>query len=269
MLGTLTGRGKGDGVHRSGAVADEKKRKNHSEGWGGLSMAQKGPKASQQMIFDYLKRYQEDPSSRVFAPLSEAYRKAGLVDEAIQIAKEGLRVHPQFIGGRVALARAYFDQKKYEQVIAELLPILQDIPDNLIAQRLLADSFLMLGRVAEALSALKLILYFNPADRETAVMVQELESQSFQQGGLVLKDPLPRSQSWAQQGGPATADWSEGGFGILPAGQAMAQDPERLRHEKVRQVEFLQTLLQRVERYRMQRGFEGERKAGEKSSKIP
>ena len=55
------------------------------------------------MIYDYLKKYQEDPTSRVFAPLAEAYRKAGLIDEAIEIAREGLRVHPNFVGGRVAL----------------------------------------------------------------------------------------------------------------------------------------------------------------------
>ena len=56
------------------------------------------------IIYEYLKKYQEDPSSRVFAPLAESYRKAGLADEAIEIAREGLRVHPNFVGGRVALA---------------------------------------------------------------------------------------------------------------------------------------------------------------------
>ena len=47
--------------------------------------------------------------ARIFAPLAEAYRKAGLVDEAIEVAREGLRIHPNFVGGRVALGRALFD----------------------------------------------------------------------------------------------------------------------------------------------------------------
>ena len=38
----------------------------------------------------YLKEYQENPRSRVFAPLAEAYRKSGLIDEAIDICREGL-----------------------------------------------------------------------------------------------------------------------------------------------------------------------------------
>ncbi len=130
------------------------------------------------IIYSYLKKYQEDPTSRVFAPLAEAYRKAGLVDEAIEIAREGLQVHPNFVGGLVALARALFDKKLYEEVITELTPIIQDVPDNLVAQRLLAESCLMLGRVAEALGAFKMLLYFSPGDEETAELVRELEAQA-------------------------------------------------------------------------------------------
>ena len=107
------------------------------------------------IIYHYLKKYQDDPTSRVFAPLAEAYRKAGLVDEAIEIAREGLRIHPSFVGGRVALARALFEKKQYSQVIDELSQVVQDVPDNLVAQRLLGESCLMLGRVAEALALLE------------------------------------------------------------------------------------------------------------------
>src|SRR6476620_6012693 len=112
-------------------------------------------------IYTYLKQYQDDPNSRVFAPLAEAYRKAGLIDEAIDISREGLKVHPSFMGGRVALARALFDKRLYQEVVEELSPIVQDIPDNLVAQRLLAESYLVLGRVAGALSASKMLLSFS------------------------------------------------------------------------------------------------------------
>src|SRR4051812_37043809 len=93
------------------------------------------------LLYDYLKKYQEDPTSRIFAPLAEAYRKAGLLDDAIEIAQEGLRMHPNFVGGRVALARALFDKKLFDEVIEELGPLIQDVPDNLVAQRLLAESY--------------------------------------------------------------------------------------------------------------------------------
>ena len=129
------------------------------------------------VIYGYLKKYQDDPTSRVFAPLAEAYRKAGMIDDAIEIAREGLRIHPAFIGGRVALARALFDKHRYEEVIQEVTTIVQDVPDNLVAQRLMAESCLMLGRVADAVGAFKMLLYFAPDDRETAQLVRELEIQ--------------------------------------------------------------------------------------------
>lgn len=148
------------------------------------------------MIYEYLRRWQEDPTSRVFAPLAEAYRKAGMVDEAIEIAQDGVRIHPNYLGGRVALARALFDRQRYHEVIEHLEMPMQNAPDNLAGQRLLAESFLMTGRVAEALTSYKLLLYFAPMDLEAAKMVKELETQAYEQGTLVLRtDPVaPRME---------------------------------------------------------------------------
>lgn len=191
------------------------------------------------LIFGYLKKYQDDPTSRVFAPLAEAYRKAGLVNEAIEIAREGLQVHPHFVGGRVALARALFDNKKYDEVVQELSAVVQDAPDNLVAQRLLAESCLILGRVTEALGAYKMLLFFAPHDPETAQIVQELEAQAYDQGAMVLRsdpakpEPLP--------------DFSE-----QKAEGAIASDPGLRRALWISKVERLQRMLQSVERYRSQ-----------------
>jgi tetratricopeptide (TPR) repeat protein len=197
-----------------------------------------GPKSTEYhpIIYTYLKRYQDDPSSRVFAPLAEAYRKAGLIDEAIEIAREGLQLHPNFIGGRVALARALFEKGSYDEVLAEVTPIVREIPDNLAAQRLLAESCLMLGRITEALGAYKMLLYFAPDDPETARLVQELEAQAYKEGALVLRtDPPPP---------PAAL------FAVKPAAHVVRDDPAIQKEKWVRKVEFLQELLSRVAQYR-------------------
>jgi tetratricopeptide (TPR) repeat protein len=189
------------------------------------------------LIYDYLKKYQEDPTSRVFAPLAEAYRKAGLIDEAIEIAREGLRIHPGFVGGRVALARCLFDKALNSEVVTELTPVVRDVPDNLVAQRLLAESCLMLGQVAEALGCYKMLLYFSPEDVETAQLVHELEAQAYEKGALVLRtdpkkpEPLPE-------------------FSEAQAASAIDQDPGMKRMRWVKRIEALQAMLQRVERYR-------------------
>jgi tetratricopeptide (TPR) repeat protein len=200
------------------------------------------------LIYDYLKKYQEDPTSRVFAPLTEAYRKAGLIDEAIEIAREGLRVHPGFVGGRVALARCLFDKAMYSEVIAELTPVVRDVPDNLVAQRLLAESCLMLGQVAEALGCYKMLLYFSPEDVETAQIVHELEAQAYEKGSLVLRtDPKrPALVPPVSDSGPLSA--SE--YKEAQAKGAIDQDPELKRKRWVKRIELLQGMLQRVERYR-------------------
>ena len=140
------------------------------------------------LLLRYLKMFQEDPTSRIFAPLSEAYRKLGLVDDAIEICLEGMSANPSFVGGRVALARAYADKGLHQDVHDALAPVIDQIPDNLVAQKLFAQSCLPLGEGGKALSALKLVLYFNPDDTEVRGLVQELETQSIQRGGLLRGD---------------------------------------------------------------------------------
>lgn len=191
------------------------------------------------LIHTYLRKYQNDPKSRVFAPLAEAYRKAGMTDEAIEIAKEGLSVHPTFIGGRVALARALFDKRLYEEVIRELGPIVREVPDNLIAQRLMAESCLMSGRVAEALDSYKMLLYFAPHDLETGELVQELERQAYEKGRLVLRSD------------PAAVATAPVDFAVKAAPHAIDQDPKTLRRQWAAKIEKLQSMLLQVERYRL------------------
>lgn len=189
------------------------------------------------LIYTYLKKYQDDPNSRVFAPLAEAYRKAGLADEAIEIAREGLKFHPTFIGGRVALARALFDKKLYAEVVAELAMVVQEAPDNLVAQKLMAESCLILGQVTEALGAFKMLLYFNPTDPETARVVQELEGQAYQEGKLVLRTDVAQADELSS-------------FQVRGIHQAIDEDPDRKKDRWITKVERLQRMLQRVERYR-------------------
>ncbi len=194
----------------------------------------KKPSDYHPLIYSYLKKYQDDPNSRVFAPLAEAYRKAGLIDEAIEISREGLQLHPHFVGGRVALARALFEKGAFEEVLQEVTLVVREVPDNLVAQRLLAESCLMLGRVTEALGAYKMLLYFSPEDRETARLVQELEAQAYKEGALVLRtDVVPH-------------------FDVKPVLEVVRDDPAIQKEKWVQKVEFLQSLLPRVAQYRLQ-----------------
>jgi tetratricopeptide (TPR) repeat protein len=124
---------------------------------------------------EYLRRFQEDPTSRVFAPLAEAYRRLGRIDDAIEICREGLGHHPDFHGGRVALAKCYIDKKLFGEARAELERVVQSVPENLLAQRLLGDVYLALRDSVSALHCYKMALLLSPTDVALAEKVHLLE----------------------------------------------------------------------------------------------
>ena len=193
------------------------------------------PSRGTPQIYHYLKKYQADPRSRVFAPLAEAYRKAGLLDEAIEICRDGIRQHPNFIGGKVALARALFDKGDYENTAKELELVVVEAPDNLVAQKLLAESCLILGRLAQSLAAYKVLLFFMPQDSEIGRLVQELESRAYEEGALVLQnDPRPVRS-----------------FSVQTAEEAISEDPRVRKQEWINRIELLQSLLVRVQRIKL------------------
>lgn len=181
-------------------------------------------------LYQYLKKYQEDPNSKVFAPLAEAYRKAGFAQEAIDIAQAGLKVHPHFMAGKVALARALFDQKQYEEVIKELLSVVGNFPDNWAAQRLLGDAYLISGQNSKALEAYKLVLFFHPQDAEVAQWVQELETESYETQPLLL---------------------GASRFEVRPLGPLTGVTPDPQKQKRIQTIERLQRWLQKIERYRV------------------
>jgi tetratricopeptide (TPR) repeat protein len=189
------------------------------------------------VVYRYLRQFQEDPTSKVFAPLAEAYRKSGLLQEALKIAREGLLVHPHYMAGKVSLARVLFDLKNYQEVVDCLAPAVRDFPDNLAAQRLLGDSYLMLGDSIEALNSYKMVLYFNPGDQDIAKVVHDLETRLVLRGSLQV----------IQHSKPSASE----DFQVSEVKNVTKLDPKRRVKQWTHQVELLQSILQRVERYRL------------------
>jgi len=129
---------------------------------------------------ELVERYQilleKEPTSKVFAPLAEAYRKMGLLPEAKQICEAGVKAHPYFAGGRVALAKVFIELKKWEEARAQLLKATELSPDNLLAHQLLAETQLKLKNPKDALKAFKMVLFLNPQHEKALKAVQTLES---------------------------------------------------------------------------------------------
>lgn len=106
---------------------------------GGLAAFSEGPELEQDgEIARFREILAREPSSVVFAPLSEAYRKRGMLTQAIEVCIRGLAHHPNFLSGRVALARALYDAGDVVKARQEAETVIQSAPENLAALRLLA-----------------------------------------------------------------------------------------------------------------------------------
>lgn len=128
---------------------------------------------------EFVERYQleleKNPNSRVFAPLAEAYRKMGLLEEAKRICRRGVQAHPEFAGGRVAFAKVLLDLKAHNEALTQLEKAVQISPDNLLAHSLLGETLLQLRHPKEALKAFKMALFLNPSDERALQAVRKWE----------------------------------------------------------------------------------------------
>lgn len=131
---------------------------------------------------EFIERYQvileRDPTSRVFAPLAEAYRKLGLNSRAFAICKSGLEYHPDFAGGHIAMARTLMDLQETQKAITHLERAVELSPENILAHQLLAELYLHLKMHRKALSAYKMLLFLSPDNAKAQKAVKKLESLS-------------------------------------------------------------------------------------------
>lgn len=119
--------------------------------------------------------YEKNPRSKVFAPLAEAYRKMGLLEEAAKLCRRGVVVHPDFAGGRVAFAKVLLDLKQPAEALTQLQKAAELSPDNLLAHNLMGETLIELRRPKEALKAFKMVLFLNPSDEKAKAAVRKWE----------------------------------------------------------------------------------------------
>lgn len=145
-----------------------------------------------------IKKYEDtlakDPNSYCFAPLAELYRKSGLLDDAITVAQRGVELHPDYVGGHMALGRAYFEKGMKAESRAALEKVVAANPDNLLAQKLLGQLYSDAGEAAAAERAFLKVLSLNPEDLESRIALESLQRTQApvaepEPGGGVFAEP--------------------------------------------------------------------------------
>jgi tetratricopeptide (TPR) repeat protein len=137
-------------------------------------------------IDDLRRRVQQDPTSIAFAQLAEECRRAGGHQEAVDVCRAGLAIHPGYMSARVTLGRALIQLNRLDEATVELQQVLATAPDNLAAIRGLAQIHERRGLLADALAQYQAALSLAPNDSELELTVRRLSREAAEQEPLAL-----------------------------------------------------------------------------------
>ncbi len=119
-------------------------------------------------------KWKRDPKSRIFAQLGDAYRKAGMIEEAFEVLKRGLEVHPNYATAHLVLARCYLDKRMGEMAKDVLMKLITLDPQSLVGFKLLAQTCEKLGDEKGMITSYKGITGLDPSDAQARQRLEEL-----------------------------------------------------------------------------------------------
>lgn len=141
-------------------------------------------------IAGYTEILARDPRSPVFAPLSEAYRQMGMLDDALQIARQGVTALPRYCPGHISLGRVLAQRGDLSRAIAAFEAALAIEHDNLTAIKGLARVRILNRQPEEALQILLRGATINPGDEGVRKMLASL-GPVHSRGAVVPEASLP------------------------------------------------------------------------------
>jgi tetratricopeptide (TPR) repeat protein len=122
-------------------------------------------------------RLKTDPKSRLFFQLAEELRRHGRLAEAEQVLRNGLHVHTSYLSAWVSLGRVLREENKNAEAVEALTTAMQVDPGNVVAARLLADTYVDLGEKVEAIKKYKLVHALMPSDEELEAKIANLDRE--------------------------------------------------------------------------------------------
>lgn len=127
---------------------------------------------------DLFDRYRRSPDGHIFAPLADACRKAGMLDEAIEICSRGLSANPRYASGYVVQGKTFFDMGDNESAEASFTQVLSLDEDNLVALKYLGVIAATRGQGMQARRYFEHILVLDPENREIRERLAHLPEES-------------------------------------------------------------------------------------------
>ncbi len=181
------------------------------------------------------RRWSENPKGRNFAPLADAYRKAGELDRAIELCTAGLERHPDYVSAHIVFGRCLIDQKNDAGAADVFRKVMALDPENVLALKILGEIALRGARYDEAVEWLTRLLAADPMNGEAAEVLSRAKAKAVQQAASApaarasaaepvvqfVPEPAPARPASA----PSTVRTAAPAAG--PAGRATAPAPPR------------------------------------------
>jgi tetratricopeptide (TPR) repeat protein len=122
------------------------------------------------------RRYDSAPGGHVFAPLADAYRKAGRLDDAVEVCAKGTEEHPDYPSGHVVLGKCYFDLGRLDEAGNSFCRVLELDANNLVALKYLGKIAAGRGDLDSARKNFRQILALDPDNREIRSLLEDLHT---------------------------------------------------------------------------------------------
>ena len=137
------------------------------------------------------KRWAENPKGRNFAPLADAYRKAGELDRAVELCKSGLGLHPDYVSAHIVYGRCLIDQKNDKGASDVFRKVLTLDPENVLGLKMLAEIAARGGRYDEAVDWLNQLLAADPMNGDAAELLARAKGKAAQAAAAKPPAPVP------------------------------------------------------------------------------
>lgn len=123
----------------------------------------------------------KDAAAYSFAPLADIYRRLGLLEEALDTSRKGCSIHPDFAAGHLALAKSAMESGLKGEATKALEVVVRVTPENIEAQRLLADLYSAEGNEAAAHDCLLIASSLDAEIQEPVVPVNTVAEELFEE----------------------------------------------------------------------------------------
>lgn len=154
-------------------------------------------------------RWERDPGSRIFLQLAEEYRRHGRLAEAVRTLEKGLATQPGYLSARVSLGRCRLELGDAAGACKVLETVLAADPTQLVANKLLIESYLRTAQPERARDRLDLYMLLNESDPE----IETLERRIL----ALERTPLPPPAEPVAPAVPRSAAATEVDFVPVPA----------------------------------------------------